>query len=105
MYLPVPSFSTARTRDSTSVTEKGRLVRRCPISERLDLWCTGTTARASMLASGTGTKALELDTILLVSSVAGDGIKSLIIPGYFLESVIGGFSSELVTNLLLSELT
>lgn len=79
MYLPVPSFSTARTSASTSETEKGRLVRRCPISGRLDLWLIGTTVRASILSSGTDTRALEFETVLSVSSVV-EGTKSLILP-------------------------
>lgn len=57
--LPVPSFSTAWTSASTSATEKGLLMRRWTISERLDLR-SGTTDNASTFICGTGTKAPEL---------------------------------------------
>lgn len=69
MYLPVPSFSTASTSASTSATEKGRLIRRCPCSGDLFDLFAGTIAPALGSAGGTGTIAREL-----VEALSGDEV-------------------------------
>lgn len=59
MHLPVPSFSTASTSASTSETENGRLIRRCPCSDDLFALFAGTIAPALESAGVTGTIARE----------------------------------------------
>lgn len=82
-YLPVPSFSTASTRASTSVTEKGLLVLRCEISVCLHFELKGTTASASIFVGGTGIKALESGNTPSINEsivVFGEGINSWLLP-------------------------
>lgn len=75
IYLPVPSFSTAWTRASTSATVKGLRMRRCVDSDRLD-FRIGTTASASCFIEGTGTSAFDSEVVLCNDMPGGEGAES-----------------------------
>lgn len=69
-YLPVPSFSTAATRASTSVTENGLLVLLCEASLRLGFWLRGTSVSAAPFVGDTGTMAMDTGTAALIASLS-----------------------------------
>lgn len=99
-HLPVPSFSTASTSDSTSETEKGLLILRCASSERLVFWFKGTTASASTLIGGTEIKALESGVVPLVTSSVEESAKSWLVSTWSGTLVVGGGSHEALENFV-----